>query len=327
VVTPVFNGAAYLSECIESVLTQTYSDFEYVIVDNCSTDDTLDIARAYAEKDERIRLVESAEYIGQIANHNRALQHIAEKSIYCKMLAADDLLLPRCLQDMVALAESDNGIGAVGAYTVLDWETHSSVYLTGLPYRQRVYSGREVCRKFMLDGTYVFGAPTATLLRSEIVRSRKPFYPEKSATADVDIFFEILRSWNFGFVPEVLTYIRRSNVSTISTIKPGLHELAQLVALEKYGQEFLQGAELVRSRERVRKVYDRILGESVLRGRPSSYWETHRRGLETVGQRLGVARLAWCTTLAALDLLLNPKATLERLTRHAPTWLPRDRTK
>ena len=47
VVTPVYNGAEYLVECIESVVNQTYANWEYVIVDNCSTDDTLAIARRY----------------------------------------------------------------------------------------------------------------------------------------------------------------------------------------------------------------------------------------------------------------------------------------
>ena len=51
IVTPVYNGEAYLEECIESVLAQTYTHWEYIIVNNCSTDNTLDIARRYESKD------------------------------------------------------------------------------------------------------------------------------------------------------------------------------------------------------------------------------------------------------------------------------------
>ena len=56
IVTPVYNGAAYLADCIESVLAQTYTNWEYIIVDNRSTDSTPDIASAYARRDPRIRV-------------------------------------------------------------------------------------------------------------------------------------------------------------------------------------------------------------------------------------------------------------------------------
>ena len=59
VVTPVYNGAAHLAECIESVQRQTYQNWDYTIVDNCSTDESAIIARRYAAKDQRIRIVEN----------------------------------------------------------------------------------------------------------------------------------------------------------------------------------------------------------------------------------------------------------------------------
>ena len=60
VVTPVHNGERYLAECIESVLGQTYDNWEYLVVDNCSTDGTSEIVRAYCERDERVRLERSS---------------------------------------------------------------------------------------------------------------------------------------------------------------------------------------------------------------------------------------------------------------------------
>src|SRR5207253_1129747 len=64
VLTPVFNGEDYLAECIESVLAQTYSKWEYIIVNNCSTDRTLEIALDYAKKDGRIRVHNNRELLG-----------------------------------------------------------------------------------------------------------------------------------------------------------------------------------------------------------------------------------------------------------------------
>src|SRR5215470_4736229 len=85
VVTPVYNGAEFLSECIESVLAQTYQNWEYTIVDNCSTDGSVEIARRYAAKDRRIRIRQNPQFLSVIPNHNIALRQISPQSKYCKV--------------------------------------------------------------------------------------------------------------------------------------------------------------------------------------------------------------------------------------------------
>jgi len=70
VVTPVYNGADYIAECIESVLKQTYENWEYVIVDNRSTDDTLEIARGYEAREPRIRIVTPNVFVGVVESGN-----------------------------------------------------------------------------------------------------------------------------------------------------------------------------------------------------------------------------------------------------------------
>ena len=80
VVTPVYNGAAFLRNCIESVLKQTYENYEYIIVNNCSTDRTLDIALSYAQQDSRIRIHQNDTFVGVIENHNLAFSLISPLS-------------------------------------------------------------------------------------------------------------------------------------------------------------------------------------------------------------------------------------------------------
>ncbi len=94
VVTPVYNGEKYLVECIESVLAQSYRNWEYVIINNCSTDGTLAIAEGYMQRDTRIRIVNNQEFLPQIANWNHALRQISPQSQFCKIVHADDLALP-----------------------------------------------------------------------------------------------------------------------------------------------------------------------------------------------------------------------------------------
>ena len=95
VVTPVYNGELYLRECIESVLAQSYQNWDYTIVNNCSTDKTLDIASEYAAKEYRIRIHNNETFVRAIENQNIALRRISSKSKYCKVIFADDSLTSR----------------------------------------------------------------------------------------------------------------------------------------------------------------------------------------------------------------------------------------
>jgi glycosyltransferase involved in cell wall biosynthesis len=317
VVTPFYNTEAYLKECIESVLTQSYKNFEYILLDNCSDDGSTQIATRYAERDSRIRLVKSGTFRRMCDNYNHALRHISDQSVYCKVVQADDWLYPDCLSEMVNVADANPSVGIVGAYTLLDFGTHSDVYLSGLPYPSTVRTGKDVCRCFLLDGTYVFGSPTATLFRSDIVRSRNPFYDPRSVLYDVEVCFDVLQSWDFGFVHQVLTYTRRYNDSITSVLKHyNLMALTELTAIRKYGPLFLDKDETTRRRLELENKYHRALGESLLRRRPKAFWDVHRSALSHIGEELHWPKVTAWGLVAFLDLVLNPKQTIERLLRY-----------
>lgn len=93
---PVFNGEKYLGEAIESILNQTFSDFELIISDNCSSDSTLEICRRYAAQDPRIRLELSSSNRGAAWNYNRVFA--LATGAYFKWCAHDDIIAPTHLQ-------------------------------------------------------------------------------------------------------------------------------------------------------------------------------------------------------------------------------------
>ncbi|HTQ50255.1 MAG TPA: glycosyltransferase family A protein, partial [Candidatus Acidoferrales bacterium] len=101
VLTPVYNGEAFICECIESVLNQSYQNYEYIILNNCSKDRTLELASNYAKKDRRIRVHNSPKFVGVIENHNNAFQLMSRESKYCKVVSGDDWLFPHCITTMV----------------------------------------------------------------------------------------------------------------------------------------------------------------------------------------------------------------------------------
>ena len=114
---PVYNGERYLSEALDSILGQTFGDFELIIADNASTDCTGEIARSYARRDPRIRYVRSRVNLGATKNFNRVFA--LASAPYFKWVAVDDLCAPTYLARCVELL--DRTPDAVLAYTGARW--------------------------------------------------------------------------------------------------------------------------------------------------------------------------------------------------------------
>jgi len=111
VLVTAFNRERYIAASIESVLAQTFGDFEIIVTDNRSTDGTADIARQYERLDPRVRVVVNERNLGQFGNRNRAASLAAGE--FLKFHDSDDLLYPHCLAVMVPLlaAEPRAGFG------------------------------------------------------------------------------------------------------------------------------------------------------------------------------------------------------------------------
>lgn len=311
IVTPVYNTAEYLSECIESVLSQSYQNWEYVILDNQSTDGSARIAEEYARKDPRIRLVRADVHLRQLPNFNRALRLISPRSVYCKMLLADDWLFPECIERMVRLAEGAPRVGIVACYLLQDGR---HVSCQGPAYSRPVLTGREACRLHLLRHVSLFGTPTSVLYRSEIVRRRNAFYPESSLMGDTEACHDILKDWDFGFVHQVLAAARVRDGSIFdNSLDFNPFTLQKLITLYKYGRNCLSAAELHTQWDVLSKEYRGHLGECALRGADAAFWEYHRRGWEAMDFSVTRARLAWYALVALADYVLNPKRTVERV--------------
>ncbi len=246
VVTPVYNGADYLTECIESVLNQTYENWEYVIVDNCSNDDSLEIACRYEAEDQRIRVVAADVFVGAIENQNRAVREISRESKYTKVLHADDWMFPECLERMVELGERNPSVAIVSAYRLEE----TKVTLDGLPHSIGVLSGHEAARSTLLGDPYpfLFGSPSSVLMRSDLLRGRDPVYNEDNPwDEDTELCLEILEHSDFGFVHQVLTFTRRPVGSPFSEhTRLGFQLPGQIQLVAKYGPVYLTKQEYQR---------------------------------------------------------------------------------
>ncbi|MEL6997626.1 MAG: glycosyltransferase family 2 protein, partial [Pseudomonadota bacterium] len=122
---PVYNGENYLAEALESLIDQSFEDFEIFISDNASTDGTQEICETYCQKDTRIRYSRLSENRGAAYNYNRVFEETS--SAYFKWAAHDDLCLPHFLETCV------KALDAAGPGTVLSYTTATTIDADGEP--------------------------------------------------------------------------------------------------------------------------------------------------------------------------------------------------
>ena len=291
VVTPAYNEEKRIANCIESVLGQSYTHWDYLIVNNCSTDSTLKIVQKYASSDPRIRVTSNSALLPAIANFNHGLRQIFPRSKYCKILFADDRLFPECLERMVALAEANPSVGIVGAYGLQGtW-----VLWQGVPYGNSVVSGREICRQRLLGGPYVFGSATSVLFRSDLVRGRDSFYDESNVHGnDSETCFELLKTSDFGFVHQILTLSPEREGSMLQTSRQLNASAADILhELLVYGPYYLTPQEYKACLKTTLSKYYDFLATSLLRPRGKAVRDFHKGKLNENGvafSRLSMAR-------------------------------------
>jgi glycosyltransferase involved in cell wall biosynthesis len=319
VITPFYNTAPYLAECIDSVLAQSHSDFEYILCNNHSTDGGDQIAARHAARDRRLRVVSPPAFLDQVPNYNFALRQIAPDTKYVKLVQADDTIFPRCLTEMIALAEAHPSIGVVSGYRMFGAE----VQPTGLPHTRTFLTGRDACRIVLADGIYLFGSPTTVMFRADLVRGRAPFYLEGRLFEDAEVCFELLAGCNFGFVHQVLSFTRTENDSLWRGMR-GYNGwlLARRNQLAQFGRQYLAPDEfdrLWRTRERH---YRSFLAEAWLARRDAGFWKFHEQGLATVGDAIDRKALIRDAARLALGYAVSPRRLAALLRERARPRTP-----
>ena len=282
-VTPVHDGEEHLAECVQSVVSQSYANWEYVVHDNCSSDRTAEIVDVFARKDTRVRYLRHDEYVDVIASYNRAVRATHPESRFCKVVGADDWLYPECLEEMVSVAVSNPSVGVVSGYRLNgEW-----LDFGGLPYGRQLVAGREIVGQSLLWRIAVLGSPTSVLLRSDLVRSREPFYDQSFRHADTEAAYWALMRSDFGFVPRLLTFTRRPPVGETPTSKRLNSEPPEEVRmLIRYGPGLLTETEYRQQLRRLLRSYVRWHLEQRLR--PSRRQDRdvrafHRRVIGLIG--------------------------------------------
>lgn len=307
VVTPVYNGAKYIAECIESVAKQSYPNIEHVIVDNASTDATRDIVTRYATNDPRIRLVEFPDNVPVIENWNRSIGFIDDAARFVWVLPADDALVGESLLKMGALARDNPSVGIVASLRYRG----NRIQCGGLPTSQTVFSGRDIVRSFMREEVFAF-SPTSSLIRRDLLERDKPFYPAKYLHADIAAFFDVLDRVDFGFVHEILMFSREHAESVTATQADlkGSQFRDGLLMLQEFGPRYFAPAELASIERGFLRRYYRYLVRSAVLMREKPFFAFHAEALREAKRFPSAWAMAQAALVEMERALLKPMRTL-----------------
>jgi glycosyltransferase involved in cell wall biosynthesis len=194
----VFNGERFLEETLDSLLVQTYPDFELIISDNASTDRTGEIARAYAAKDGRIRYHRNEKNLGVAGNHNRAFA--LAQGEYFKWATADDLCLPDHLARCVEVLDRDPTVVLVYPKTQFVDEACRPLNVHDPGWNLRSDQAHERLRYAILAGHWV-NAVLGLIRTRALARTRlMPAYPG----GDYRLLGELSLLGKFHEIPEYL---------------------------------------------------------------------------------------------------------------------------
>lgn len=314
VVTPVYNGGKFIAECVESVLSQSHRNLEYVVLDNASTDDTPKILADYASRDARIRIQRNPETLYFLDNWNRSLELISPESRYCRVLHADDTMYPDALASTVAVAESAPSVAIVGGLRLRG----EHIECSGLPTSQSVFSGQDVVRSF-LKGEYYALAPTSMLVRAELVRARRPFYPRNYLHADLAACYDILADRDYGFVHQVLSFSRKHAQSITTTVAQRKQTILRegLLMLQQYGPRYFRLEELAELERATLRRYYRVLVRAFCSGYGRDFLAYHLEGLRHANRLPSVLDI----TVAVFSELSESLASPGKILRHWRTRL------
>lgn len=196
VITPCYNGSRFISETIESVMKQTYPEWEMLIVDDGSTDDSAKIVQGYTEKDARVRLIRQ-ENGGSASARNHGIREAEGQ--YIALLDADDLWEPEFLEKQIAFMKRENALCVCCSYRHIDGNSRE----IGHPTKAK----REITRRDMRVTNYI-GCLTGLY---DITRHGKIYLHEdmKSLKDDYAYWYDIVSLENRACGnPEVLASYR-----------------------------------------------------------------------------------------------------------------------
>lgn len=227
VLMAVYDGEAYLKECVDSVLNQTFKDFEFLIIDDGSVDSTSDIIKTY--KDERIRLLRNEKNLSQVASLNIGLDHAIGG--YIARIDADDIMLPSRLERQLNYLKKRPDIALLGTFGEAIDEKGHTISRHRLPVRNEEIIATALFGEFIMMHSSI-------MFRKDIVFEAGKYNEAFSFTEDYKLATDLLaRRYKINNIPDILIKYRlHNNRISVRDSKPQIERY--IIALKEFMKNF-----------------------------------------------------------------------------------------
>lgn len=216
---PTYNGDKFLNTCIDSAINQSYRNIEIIMVDDGSIDNTYDIIRHYAAKDERIKIFRNEKNLGLVGNWNRCLE--VSSGEWIKFLFQDDYLAPECIEVMVKTIEANDKIITSARRLIIEESVSPSAREYSLTKtltfeKLGILSGEVVSispgKISLLAARHIsinfIGEPTVVMFKKDVINTVGTFNADLVQICDLEYFLRIATAFGVKYIPQQITYFR-----------------------------------------------------------------------------------------------------------------------
>ena len=206
VFVPTYNSEKYLRQCLDSVLQQTFQDWQCVISDDASTDKSVEIAREYEKIDSRFKVLTHEKNVGAATNWNRAKEN--NNSFATKILCADDYLFKDALKEQLDILQRNQ--------TAIVFSERYIIFPSGkklhprLPKYASNISFNDAFKFYINLGRNIFGEPVTALFRTDLFVKSEGFYPKFEYSLDTSGYMAIARGHDVTFDNSIVGAFRVS---------------------------------------------------------------------------------------------------------------------
>jgi glycosyltransferase involved in cell wall biosynthesis len=225
-----YDAGGYLEATVQSVVDQTYENWELIVVDDCSTDNTREVISGVILKfgDPRLRFFTNPVRLGMVANWNRAVE--LANGQFIKVLGQDDILKPDCLAIQVAKMRRHPEVTVVTCARQIVGPTGKPILVRKCFPREGIYDGSETIRRCILAGLNIIGEPVSVLFRASTLGTRELFEASIVYCPDLDLWLRLLAHGHLYFLTDPKTLYRiHPAAATRNLEKESVADFFQLV--------------------------------------------------------------------------------------------------
>lgn len=221
VLMTAYNRQKYIAEAVESVISSTYQNWELIIVDDMSKDKTVEIAEAYAKKDNRIKVYVNEKNLGDYPNRNKAASYAKGK--YLKYVDADDLIYPHGLEQLVFFMEQfpDAGYGLCSLS-----QDDDRIY----PFELSPY---EAYRRHYFTNKWIFHkAPLSAIIKKEVF-DKVGGFTGRRMVGDFEMWNKLSEKYSVALMPAGIVWYRTHNEGEMQFARDNIFQMFDYLLVEK----------------------------------------------------------------------------------------------